>query len=94
MTHDDDRELERSVEARLARFRPSGPPPGLRDRIVPPVRSGWTWAAVAILVLATVGLSLATRGIEQRTAAILSAGEEPEPPAVDSGLAGLEEVTR
>lgn len=94
MTHDDERDIEAQVEARLARYQPSGPPPLLRDRVIPRSRSSWAWAVAAMLALATVGLSWATRGIEQQTAAILGAGEAPEPPPVEPGLAGFEEGPR
>ena len=94
MIHDDSRELEAQVEARLARYRPADPPARLRERVVPRARSSWAWAVAAMLALAAVGLNWSTRGIEQRTAAILGAGDAPESPPGDPALAGVEDGPR
>jgi hypothetical protein len=60
------------IEARLGRYRPVGPPPGLRRRILPPAAPRWAWVAAAVLTLTTVGLSWATHRVERRTEEILS----------------------
>jgi len=89
MTHHDDRDIERLVEARLGAYRPTAPPPGLRDRIVPAetVSHNWLWAVAATLVLATAGLSWATYAVEQRTATLLGPGDPPEVAPPDPRLA-------
>ena len=88
MTNDDDRDIERLVEARLGAYRPTAPPSGLRDRVVPAeaVSHGWLWAVAATLVLATAGLSWATYAVEERTATLLGPGDEGEPAAIDPSL--------
>jgi hypothetical protein len=94
MTHESNRELETLVEARLAHYRPTGPSRGLRDRIVPTAHVGWAWAVAATLALATIGLGWATRAVEQQTAALLSAGEDPTPRPNDPRLPEFDEVPR
>ena len=94
MTYDEHRDVETQVERRLARYRPTGPPARLRERVVPRARSRWAWAVAAMLALTAVGLNWSTRAIEQRTAAMLGAGDEPEPPPVDPRLTGLEDAPR
>ncbi len=94
MTQHNDRHVEQDVEARLARYRPSGPRPGLRDRIVPRARTRWGWAVAAMLALATVGLSWATHSVEQRSAALLGAGDAPEAPPIEAPLQGFREVPK
>jgi hypothetical protein len=51
------------IEDTLRRYRPSGPPATLRDRVLaPPVGRTWPWAAAAAALLAvTLGLQAATR---------------------------------
>ena len=95
MTHHDERRVEQGVEARLERYRPSGPRPGLRTRIVPRARTHWGLAAAAVLALVTVGLSWATHSVERQTAALLGTGDAPpETPRFEAPLAGFREVPR
>ncbi|MFP5378882.1 MAG: hypothetical protein ACLGHP_03890, partial [Vicinamibacteria bacterium] len=46
------------VEALLARYRPSGPPPGLRDRVVAPRPWTWPWVAAAAALLLATGVGV------------------------------------
>ncbi len=63
-----------AIEARLRRYRPTGPSPDLRRRVVPPDAPRWAWTVAALLALTTVGLSWATSRVERRTAEILGDG--------------------
>lgn len=66
------------VEALLARYRPSGPPPGLRDRVVAPRPWTWPWvAAAAALLLATGVVSVAAEALAGRAARGLAEGNAP-----------------
>jgi hypothetical protein len=59
------------IEDALRRYRPSGPPASLRDRVlVPPVGRTWPWAAAAAALLAvTLGLQAATGATWQEISA-------------------------
>lgn len=87
MTHHVDRPIERLLEARLSGYQPAGPPPALRNRVVPTARVGWVWAAAATLILVTVGLSWATYAVEQRTATLLGPGDPLQVAPPDPRLA-------
>ena len=71
------------LEDLLRRYRPAGPPPDLRARIMPgavPVRRTWPWAVAAAALLATVCVTqLATRRVYEGIA-------ENVPPAQGSAL--------
>ena len=76
MSDDDSR-----IEAQLLRYRPVGPPAGLRDRALRPVspagsrrRAVW-WLSVAAMLAISLGLHLATDRVSRQTAAILGAGQ-------------------
>jgi len=68
------------IEAMLTRYRPTGPPADLRDRVLRSTggrRSRWPMAAglaVAAMLVLSLGLNLATRQMMQETALTLSAG--------------------
>lgn len=68
------------IEVMLTRYRPTGPPAGLRDRVLRSTgsrRSRWAMAAglvIAAMLVLSVGLDLAARRMMQETAAALGAG--------------------
>lgn len=65
------------LEEKLSRYRPAGPPGGLRDRVLSvatPRRSRpviTPWLAVAAMLLVSIGLNLATARIGRQTADLL-----------------------
>ena len=80
---------DRDIETLLRRYQPSGPPPGLRARIVAPaIDTGrtWPWLAVAAALLAaTIGLHMSSSRLgrliapegafEEQAAAIAELGQ-------------------
>lgn len=80
MSLDDDPELE-GLEARLGRYRPMGPPPTLRARVLAieaPARSRRSVGkrlAVAALILLVVGLRWHTQQMDRETRALLDSRE-------------------
>ncbi len=68
------------IEAMLTRYRPTGPPANLRDRVLRLTggrRSRWAMAvglAIAALLVLSLGLDLASRQMMQETALALGAG--------------------
>ncbi len=80
---DRDNQVEGSqeVEHILRRYRPAGPAPELRSRILgaEPVPTSWrlwlAWPAAAVLLLLTIGFHWATESVDRRTTALLQAGE-------------------
>ena len=75
MNHDDG-----AIESLLGRYRPVGPPPGLRDRVLSSAvqtRSWWIaagWLSAAAMLLLALGLHLATARMMQETAAASGIG--------------------
>jgi hypothetical protein len=75
---------EREIEQALLRFRPAGPPPGLRGRVLAatsaPTRAttSWRtttfWGALAAMLLAAVCLNLATDRITRSMASRVGIG--------------------
>jgi hypothetical protein len=75
----------------LNRYRPVGPPPRLRDRVVqvkPPART-WPWAVAAAALLAlSVALTMGARRVDADTAVLLPASA-PAPDPFGELPAGL-----
>jgi hypothetical protein len=52
-------------EELLRKYRPVGPPPDLRTRILVPERAAWPWAtAAAVLLAVTFGFQIATSRLD------------------------------
>jgi hypothetical protein len=92
---------EPDVEDLLRRYRPVGPPPELRGRVVapvPPVRRAWPWAAAAAALLASVCvLQVSTRNIYQSVGHAVGGGEVvnlDEFPALRAAIADDELLER
>jgi len=68
------------LESRLRRYRPAGPAPDLRERVLtrsPQVRRTWPWAVAAAALLAiAVGFGVAGGGLN---------GETPDEPGAVAG---------
>lgn len=88
------------LDALLRRYRPAGPPPELRARVVasePPAVRAWPWAAAAAILLAAVcAMQLSTRevyrGVRQGLGAI-EVSSLDELPALRSAV-GDDELLR
>jgi hypothetical protein len=68
------------IESLLARYRPTGPPPGLRSLVLSsalPSRPRWrvaAWLSVAAMLVLTLGLHLAATRVMRATAAAADIG--------------------
>ncbi len=71
---------DQGIEALLARYRPAGPPAGLRARMLEgdrPRRSRWRmagWLSMAAMLVLSCGLYLAGERLNRETAAALGVG--------------------
>ena len=79
------------LEDLLLRYRPAGPSPDLRARLLdtPPVGRTWPWvAAAAVLLAAVCGLRLSTRDIYQnlRIQEFSAAASIDDLPALSSAI--------
>jgi hypothetical protein len=80
------------IEDLLRRYRPAGPPPDLRARVMmeaAPVGRTWPWVAAAVVLLATVvGLNLATDHTydDLRQGVLQTANTIPQHSALDPAL--------
>ena len=79
----------------LRRYRPSGPPPELRARVLSgatPAGRAWPWvAAAAVLLAATVGLQLRTRDVYAGLGSAVGGAETSmleDFPALESAVEG------
>ncbi len=85
-----DKDME--IEALLARYRPGGPPVGLRDRILATARPRrLRWAVVGRLSLAamlvlSLGLSLATERLTRQTVSAIRPAPLRWTPEVDKAV--------
>jgi hypothetical protein len=80
------------IESRLRAWRPVGPPPTLRARVVaaPESRRVWPWAAAAAaLLLGTLGLRLAADAALTQAAVHLAIGTAATSDPAATAIAGL-----